>query len=216
MDAEEEASWYERHKNHLFTAFYILLALLYLCYFISAMCLRRVDNNSIYLILLTVFIAAVIAWNFLDNTFRLQNRIGHYTEEFYSSEYGIRSRNVIRQWVVKTFSLIIVLRTDPGIIPCIFQTITFIIYLLILLFFVQHFGRDILRLSFALWCEIIIMPLYIYIIFSTIFTPLCYLVCSSLPSVFATSVFIFITFCTALSYLPTPLRSGRIWHKVNF
>lgn len=108
MEAEEEASWCERHKNHLYTALYVFLFLFYLCYFVSAMCVRPVDMNSIYLIVLTVFICAIIGWNLLDNAFTLQNRIGHCIEEFSSSDHGLHFQKGIR-WFLRLIAIAVAL-----------------------------------------------------------------------------------------------------------
>lgn len=108
MEAEKEANWYQRHKSQLFTAFYIILALLYLCYFVAAMCVRKFDHNSIYLILLTVFFGGIIGWNILDSRFRLQNRISHYMEEFSTSEHGERLQTIIR-WFMRLLAIAVAL-----------------------------------------------------------------------------------------------------------
>lgn len=165
MGAEEEASWYERHKNHLYAALYVVLFLLYLCYFVSAMCVRPFDMDSIYLIILTVFIFAIVTWNILDNTFTLQNRIGQCMEEFSSSDHGLQFQKGIR-WFLRLLAIAVALWViiDVGIRrPGNLISLAGIAFY-ILVFFIFSIDRSKIKWHTVFWGLMLQMIIAIFII----------------------------------------------------
>ncbi|XP_014781754.1 solute carrier family 28 member 3 isoform X1 [Octopus bimaculoides] len=104
----EEQSYYQKAKPYLRTGFYITLVILYVIYFGWAMHFGQGDGASICLLVLTLFAAFVIIFNFLNKRFKLNDQILGNVNEKMQTYTGERIRTYCR-WFMIALALAVVI-----------------------------------------------------------------------------------------------------------